>query len=340
MTTKQCSKVFTTRNGKKVSAEVESCDDVKFETVATYIKTMIIKGQELITKINNEKLNSIIDRYNTLFSGNKIDDAAKSKYFTTNITNTNFNNTDESNPFSYIVSMYELSKVTVTDDENAKLSAVHDGWAIARLMNLNKDGQLSFGNYTTNRKKDNKEQLVINFNIDNLPNLQSAPINVNEYIILDYLVKLGKHDKKNAIFTYLDDILVKLIFKVDETEYSSIIRGNQLCMFVPFEMLGKEIQGDDVTYLNEYIKKEDDQFKYKIIADIINATTAPPPPPGAQGGRPRRGGSASSHTPTPQRVMIGGKQRVVYKGKRGGEYIKKGGEFISLNKALKAISIK
>ena len=74
----------------------------------------------------------------------------------------------------------------------------------------------------------------------------------------------------------------------------------------------------------------------KIKADIIDLVT----PFGAQGGRIRRGGSACSHAPTQQRVMIGGKQRVIYKGKRGGEYIKKGGEFITLAKALKAISPK
>jgi hypothetical protein len=329
MTTRQCSKVYTTRNGKTVSAEVESCDDVTFETVAAYIKKMIKEGQELTTKINSEKLGSIISEYSKIFSGNKT--------ITPTIKSENFNVNNESNPFSYIVSMYELSKVT--DDEHARLSAVHDGWAIARLMNLNMQGELSFGEYKTNRIDTTKEQLVIDFNIDNLPNLTSTSI--KDYIILDYLVKLGKHDKKNAIFTHLDgkpstNILVNLQFTIEGKLYSSTIRGNQLCMFVPFNMLGEEIQNDDVPYLQEYIKKEGEQFKYKIISDIIDSPSA-----GTQaGGRPRRGGSACSHTPSQKRVLIGGKPRVVYQGKRGGEYIKKGGEFISLSKVLKAISTK
>jgi hypothetical protein len=44
--------------------------------------------------------------------------------------------------------------------------------------------------------------------------------------------------------------------------------------------------------------------------------------------------SSSGHTPTKKRVMIGGNSRVVYSGKRGGEYVKKGGEFIPLAKAM------
>ena len=35
---------------------------------------------------------------------------------------------------------------------------------------------------------------------------------------------------------------------------------------------------------------------------------------------------------TNKRVMVGGKNRVVYSGKRGGEYVKSAGEFIPLNK--------
>ena len=37
-------------------------------------------------------------------------------------------------------------------------------------------------------------------------------------------------------------------------------------------------------------------------------------------------------TKTNKRVMVGGKSRVVYQGKRGGEYIKQAGSFMSLNK--------
>lgn len=43
-----------------------------------------------------------------------------------------------------------------------------------------------------------------------------------------------------------------------------------------------------------------------------------------------KGGSISGPKPSEKRVMLGGKPRVVYIGKRGGEYVKKGGEFISL----------
>lgn len=38
---------------------------------------------------------------------------------------------------------------------------------------------------------------------------------------------------------------------------------------------------------------------------------------------------------TNQRVSIGGKERVVYEGVRGGKYIKKGGELVSLSKILR-----
>jgi hypothetical protein len=39
-----------------------------------------------------------------------------------------------------------------------------------------------------------------------------------------------------------------------------------------------------------------------------------------------------SPTPTTQRVMLGGRNAVVYKGTRGGKYVKKGGEFFALSK--------
>jgi hypothetical protein len=36
--------------------------------------------------------------------------------------------------------------------------------------------------------------------------------------------------------------------------------------------------------------------------------------------------------PTEQRVMVGGRSAVVYKGSRGGQYVKKGGEYVPLSK--------
>ncbi len=39
---------------------------------------------------------------------------------------------------------------------------------------------------------------------------------------------------------------------------------------------------------------------------------------------------------TNERALVGGKSRVVYKGPRGGRYIKKGGEFVPLKTASKS----
>jgi hypothetical protein len=47
------------------------------------------------------------------------------------------------------------------------------------------------------------------------------------------------------------------------------------------------------------------------------------PLPAKTGGNPK---------PTPSRVMVGGRNSIVYKGSRGGKYVKKGGEFVPLSK--------
>lgn len=52
-----------------------------------------------------------------------------------------------------------------------------------------------------------------------------------------------------------------------------------------------------------------------------------------QGGGSGPSASLMGPKPTNQRVMVGGRNAVVYKGPRGGSYVKKGGEYVPLSKA-------
>lgn len=63
---------------------------------------------------------------------------------------------------------------------------------------------------------------------------------------------------------------------------------------------------------------------------------AQPTPPTTQQTtkQPQQPAPAGGKRPTKQRIQMGGRSAIVYEGARGGKYVKKGGEFVSLS-ALK-----
>jgi hypothetical protein len=78
-----------------------------------------------------------------------------------------------------------------------------------------------------------------------------------------------------------------------------------------------------------------------VMREEQPAATGTVPPAGEpkEGGKKRKAkGSKGSKKggagpmPTEQRVMVGGRSAVVYKGSRGGQYVKKGGEYVPLSK--------
>ena len=322
--------------------------------VTEYIQYMLSNAQELAkTTLDVSQMQLHLQE---LFRN-----AADTTYDLKSVEMKHFDDTGEQNPLSYIASMYMLNKLGNSADKMTRLAAVHNGWAICRLMNLNKEGKFTF-NYATNKMYKRKSDGT--FDLDGINKKIKDGITIIEYYLkeqeqelnyqtknipsLEYLVKLGQNYTSDGtlIIKHLqNNVFVKIHLEKDKF---TIIRADQLCMFVPFEKLGTEyLKNVDDVFLNEYVKQgkqstleesfslsaeNNTKLKYEIISNLLSF--------GAQGGRSRRGGSACSHTPSQKRVMIGGKQRVVYQGKRGGEYIKKGGEFITLNKALKAISIK
>jgi hypothetical protein len=95
-------------------------------------------------------------------------------------------------------------------------------------------------------------------------------------------------------------------------------------MFLPFEDLHPDIQKMDESFYNEYIKvKDNGNPAYEICTEVFMT----PAVTGKGGGK-----LPSSPQKTGKRVTIAGKSRVVYVGKRGGQYIKQGGQFVRLNK--------
>jgi hypothetical protein len=134
-------------------------------------------------------------------------------------------------------------------------------------------------------------------------------------------------------------------FNLDDNVFTTV-QNRRLNQFIEFNILFQNDEEDamkDIVPIITFIKmlfndrKELQQMTIKKFREIKSMIFESP-----QGGRRKtvKGKSTPKSKPaktkTSKRVMIGGKNRVVYSGKRGGEYVKKGGEFIPVSKAMSA----
>jgi hypothetical protein len=229
--------------------------------INTYIKKLLAKKS-----FDIKLLCKSFNKYNFL-----LDDSNGSPFKVRNdLKETEFNKLDESNPFSYIVSMWVLKEL---NDPSKQLEAVHDGWAICRLMSLNKEGFVF--NYKTNRtsaspKIDINDDKDYNF----LLNLENTSDNFNDSDIIKTTIKT------------LDKSYITLNYNIDEKQHETSIRGNQLCMFLPFNKISKRIQLMDKPYLDAYLEDN----KYIKFIDEITPNTNPQKMP-----KPTAGGKKSKN---------------------------------------------
>lgn len=240
-----------------------------------------------------------------------------------------FKKQDEDNQLSLAFEAYMVFKNKRTLDQKTQiLSDIHDGWALARLITTQKNKQELPIKLACNFKTNQYETYNLTLNIDSEEQD-------------DILTKILNYDSQNKSdhSKLLKSILITINFDSNNT---TVIRGDQLKMMVPYINLVQTDKNKDESF---YTANFSDVEKLKTTINTIAVHIPLPKANGAAGGgrkhsaAKRNGGSASCKGPmqTQKRVLIGGKSRVVYQGKRGGEYIKKGGEFMSLVKAIKGI---
>lgn len=176
--------------------------------------------------------------------------------------------------------------------ENVKACAnIHDGWAIARIMNA--DG-------TNFYVKPGMIQVEIN-------DLTSDEINL-----------LMKKEPIRGL-TAAKDLTIYVKEEIEGFNFDFSFRGDQLRMFIRFNLLDKGNKKADIPFYNFITKKNDiyEQFAKELFA-MLNLT----------------GGKKLARTAA--RVQLGGRNAVVYQGPRGGKYVKMGGSYVALSKAVKA----
>ena len=71
-----------------------------------------------------------------------------------------------------------------------------------------------------------------------------------------------------------------------------------------------------------------------VCGESCQVSKQPQPVQSSQQTSKQQPAPAGGKRPTKQRIQMGGRSAVVYEGTRGGKYVKKGGEFVSLS-ALK-----
>jgi hypothetical protein len=373
-------------NEWKVSSPLEDCEAIlDVEDVKKYITSLML----LVEEIKKLKLNNI-DDICKVFNEN-FDVNVRNGWWMPNkgggITKSSFGNKNEDNPFSFFAAMYLLNKLMKEKPEansDQQLEAIHNGWAICRLMRLDEEGEFQF-DYVTKIVDKNPPQIRFGGITDDKSSRNDIELNMLINIPPLHLGFYSLLDKGLTIELNFDD------------DKKTIIRGNQLCNFVPFDKLSKRIRNMDKPFLVKYLEKgEGGNPKYKICTEAFvggekgpqpqgqvarpppqpqgQAARPPPPPQGnaqaaappasvppwqqGEGGSGRKskkskskpakkfssqqapqkkqsggcGGGMCGPVATNKRVMIGGRNKIVYSGKRGGEYVKSAGEFIPLNK--------
>jgi hypothetical protein len=413
-------------NEWKVSSPLEDCEAIlDVEDVKKYITSLML----LVEEIKKLKLNNI-DDICKVFNEN-FDVNVRNGWWMPNkgggITKSSFGNKNEDNPFSFFAAMYLLNKLMKEKPEansDQQLEAIHNGWAICRLMRLDEEGEFQF-DYVTKIVDKNPPQIRFGGITDDKSSRNDIELNMLINIPPLHLGFYSLLDKGLTIELNFDD------------DKKTIIRGNQLCNFVPFDKLSKRIRNMDKPFLVKYLEKgEGGNPKYKICTEAFvggekgpqpqgqvarpppqpqgqvarpqpqGQVARPPPQPQGQAARPQPQGQVARPPPQPQgqaarpppppqgnaqaaappasvppwqqgeggsgrkskkskskpakkfssqqapqkkqsggcgggmcgpvatnkRVMIGGRNKIVYSGKRGGEYVKSAGEFIPLNK--------
>ena len=326
---RKCLSVNFTQNEKNITdlsylkCNQRTTDVLTLEHVKKYIESFY-QDIKNIKDITIDKKN--IDDFSQFITNlQPADDYIKKKDTIRN----NLNLQNENNQISLAFEAYMVSKNNRTvPQRNDILSDIHDGWALARLVSSKiEDNNLTFiPSFKISKYKLENDASYNIVDISNLTKLSQE----NRALLEEYLNYDGDSIKKT---NELKNIVIKIIF-MDKATY---IRADQLKMMVPFQnLLDTDKQTDEPFYDANFSTADKlNNTKQEIIKYI-----PPPEANGAAGGaRKRNGGSASCKGPvqTEKRVLIGGKSRVVYQGKRGGEYIKKGGEFMSLVKAIKGI---
>jgi len=191
-------------------------------------------------------------------------------------------------------------------EKEEELSVVHDAWAIAKLMTINKEGKIDY-KYTTNRyidKEIKEEKKKVSMKINNKEEIES------------YINIIQKFGKECAIYDLLDktkDYVYELEHNDDK---SSIIRLNQIGMFLNFSDLHKTIQEADEPFLQVYQRPVNDSDKkdVKVYKEFYNFLT--------NTNTTQQGGSNTKNTKkkyikTTERILIKGKSRIVYEFKKG-----------------------
>ena len=245
-----------------------------------------------------------------------------------------FKTYDENNQISVLLSVYKViqnnreftyDKITaaynlanenygnnVTDESITSnrdlLSDIHDGWALARLITAKEnDDSFNKTNYKT------KEVNIFNKYVISL--------DTSDQIEKNFLLAiLNKND------TNLDKLLKQIHISIELDDIKTTIRADQLAMMLPFDDLLNDYKKADMPFLKNYINEE---TKTKTF-DLVNGLF-PNIKDISKGGR-KLVKKSPIYKKTDKRVNIKGKDRIVYTGLRGAEYIKNNGEFIKLKK--------
>lgn len=218
--------------------------------------------------------------------------------------------------FVYLAEAYMFFHDKISQGEFYNLNEVqkncakiHDGWAIARLIDWggNGTGFIDYQSTQLNKEKDPPE-----FSFINLSEIEVISL-VNRG---DDYPTITRDDKSIACN--------KFYIVLDFNGIHSRIRGDQLSMFVHFRYLTKKIQDQDQAFANyisshkETIEPLVNYVEKQMSSKQQIRNQALPKPLQATGGR----------------VQLGGRNAVVYEGPRGGKYIKQNGGFVPVKKAL------
>ena len=250
-----------------------------------------------------------------------------------NTDNTKFNTIGEDNPISCILKQYKVLKKddagfvsscfkfvkekTGICDKYIINDAIHDGWTLSRLITTTSGGKFDY-KFKSSNLKNTDDQVIVNLT-DTRPEILT---------LISYLL-----NRTEPILAKLSNVFIQIDFTIkSDTPSTTIIRAEELRDFLPHALLLENKKNNIINEIPTYTQIPEifSLHKTNIMTfdkkQLFKSS--------------QRAGSTRTYPKTPinypipssKRILVAGQTRIVHVGKRGGEYIKQKGEFISLAK--------
>jgi len=297
---------LTNNNGSKWEANVKKTRDCSIpEFNFMYIQKLITAPEW--NKIKSLQIKKDLLKINLLKKFAVIQDSAFAKEYNQKYEEADSKNSTLLDDLLEIAFIYnaaqEIEQKNFEDlkqnKENFKklLSASHDAWSYARFIKFNDEFDLeSYSEKAGNTLDTNLIPIILDDKFVSKVQLKR----LGQLVSFDDLLKRSEEEAMKDVIP----LTTYFTIVVDNIE---VVKGLHSLIF------GNVVGGRKTK------KSKVSKSKSKKLVDSKKQS----------GGC---GGGMCGPVATNKRVMVGGKNRVVYSGKRGGEYVKSAGEFIPLNK--------